>query len=66
VFPDHHDFRPEDLTLPNADIILMTEKDAVKCVAFADARCWYLPVRSRVDPALLTLIEDKLRGSQAP
>jgi tetraacyldisaccharide-1-P 4'-kinase len=22
----------------------MTEKDAVKCAAFADARCWYVPV----------------------
>ena len=22
----------------------MTEKDAVKCVAFADERCWYVPV----------------------
>jgi tetraacyldisaccharide-1-P 4'-kinase len=22
----------------------MTEKDAVKCVTFADERCWYVPV----------------------
>ena len=22
----------------------MTEKDAVKCAAFADDRCWYVPV----------------------
>jgi tetraacyldisaccharide-1-P 4'-kinase len=22
----------------------MTEKDAVKCAAFADNRCWYVPV----------------------
>ena len=22
----------------------MTEKDAVKCAAFADQRCWYVPV----------------------
>jgi tetraacyldisaccharide 4'-kinase len=22
----------------------MTEKDAVKCAAFADERCWYVPV----------------------
>lgn len=65
VFPDHHDYTPGDLDFRDADIILMTEKDAVKCAEFADARCWYLPVHARVDPALITLIEDKLRGSKA-
>jgi tetraacyldisaccharide 4'-kinase len=44
----------------------MTEKDAVKCAAFADERCWALPVRARIDPALVALIEGKIRGSQAP
>jgi tetraacyldisaccharide 4'-kinase len=24
--------------------VIMTEKDAVKCAAFADDRCWYVPV----------------------
>ncbi len=43
----------------------MTEKDAVKCRAFADDRCWYLPVRARIDPALVDRIEEKIRGSQA-
>jgi tetraacyldisaccharide 4'-kinase len=66
VFPDHHVYSRADLELRDADTILMTEKDAVKCEGIADARCWYLPVRAHVDPALLTLIEDKLRGSQAP
>jgi tetraacyldisaccharide-1-P 4'-kinase len=42
----------------------MTEKDAVKCVAFVDDRCWALPVRAVVDASLVTLIEEKLRGSQ--
>jgi tetraacyldisaccharide 4'-kinase len=27
--------------------VLMTEKDAVKCAAFADARLWYVPVAAR-------------------
>ena len=43
----------------------MTEKDAVKCAAFADERCWYLPVRARIDPALVARVEEKIRGSQA-
>jgi tetraacyldisaccharide 4'-kinase len=64
-FPDHHRFVPGDLAIADAQAILMTEKDAVKCEAFADGRCWYLPVRARVDDALISLVEGKLRGSQA-
>jgi tetraacyldisaccharide 4'-kinase len=65
AFPDHHAFTPADIAFPGAVAVLMTEKDAVKCRAFADERCWYLPIRARVDPALVALIEEKLRGSQA-
>jgi tetraacyldisaccharide 4'-kinase len=65
AFPDHHRFAPSELALPEATAILMTEKDAVKCTAFADDRCWALPVHAVVDSALVTLVEEKLRGSQA-
>ncbi|HEX4882897.1 MAG TPA: tetraacyldisaccharide 4'-kinase, partial [Casimicrobiaceae bacterium] len=30
-FDDHHAFTPDDLALPDADVIVMTAKDAVKC-----------------------------------
>ena len=65
IFPDHHRYRPEEIAFAGADAILMTEKDAVKCRAFADARCWYLPIRARIDPALVDRVERKLRGRQA-
>ena len=42
--PDHHPFKPGDLNFGDELPVLMTEKDAVKCAAFADARCWYVPV----------------------
>jgi tetraacyldisaccharide 4'-kinase len=64
AFPDHHRFTPADLALPDASAILMTEKDAVKCVAFADDRCWALPVRAVIEDSLVTLIEERLRGFQ--
>jgi tetraacyldisaccharide 4'-kinase len=64
-FPDHHRFAAADLALPGAALVVMTEKDAVKCAAFADDRCWYLPVTARLDPALVRRIEEKLRGPQA-
>jgi tetraacyldisaccharide 4'-kinase len=49
--PDHHPFRPADLNFRDALPVLMTEKDAVKCAAFADARCWYVPVTAEFSEA---------------
>jgi tetraacyldisaccharide 4'-kinase len=65
AFPDHHRYVRADLEFPGAIAILMTEKDAVKCAVFADARCWYLPIRARIDPVLIERVEGKLRGRQA-
>ena len=65
AFPDHHRYVRQDLELPGAAAILMTEKDAVKCAAFADARCWCLPIRARIAPELIERVERKLRGLQA-
>jgi tetraacyldisaccharide 4'-kinase len=48
VFPDHHPFVEADLNAIDAEIILMTEKDAVKCALFADDRMWFM----RVDAVL--------------
>jgi tetraacyldisaccharide 4'-kinase len=42
--PDHHPFKPGDLNFGDTLPVLMTEKDAVKCAAFADERCWFVPV----------------------
>jgi tetraacyldisaccharide 4'-kinase len=67
-FPDHFAFSAEDLAFAADETVLMTEKDAVKCAAFAKASWWYLPVDAVVDPALAQLILTKLRlrhGRQA-
>jgi len=44
VFPDHYLYRREDLNFKDDLPILMTEKDAVKCEAFADEQYWYVSV----------------------
>ena len=44
AFPDHHPFVASDFANKDAQIILMTEKDAVKCKAFADDRMWFMRV----------------------
>ena len=42
-FPDHHPFAPRDLSFGDELPVLMTEKDAVKCVSFAPPRWWSVP-----------------------
>lgn len=59
-FPDHHRYTPSDIAFDDADAILMTEKDAVKCAAFATERCWVLRVDAQVSPALTQLILEKV------
>lgn len=59
-FPDHHRFRAEDLNFPNADAIVMTEKDGIKCAAFASARIWTLAVAAETDDALARLVVERI------
>ena len=72
AFPDHHPFQAKDLKIPGAEIVVMTEKDAVKCAAFADARLWFLRVEAILPPDfeqfLATRLTERHRsadGSQA-
>jgi tetraacyldisaccharide 4'-kinase len=43
-FPDHHAFLESDLDFGDGLPVLMTEKDAVKCLSFSLPRLWYVPV----------------------
>ncbi|KAF0204864.1 MAG: tetraacyldisaccharide [Gallionellaceae bacterium] len=61
AFPDHHRYTAADIAFSDADAILMTEKDAVKCAAFATEQCWVLRVDARIDPALAQLIIEKIK-----
>lgn len=64
--PDHHDFSDRPFAALEADIILVTEKDAVKCWQIEeyrnDPRIWVVPVSARIDAALADQIVEKLRG----
>jgi tetraacyldisaccharide 4'-kinase len=61
AFPDHHHYSISDIAFDDADAILMTEKDAVKCAAFATEKCWVLRVDAQVSPALTQLILEKVK-----
>jgi len=42
-FADHHPLAPQDLSFADHLPVLMTEKDAVKCVSFTNPRLWSIP-----------------------
>ncbi|RPI45045.1 MAG: tetraacyldisaccharide 4'-kinase [Betaproteobacteria bacterium] len=66
-FPDHYEYRAPDLSLPDAEVVLMTEKDAIKCARFADARMWVLPVSAQLEGDLLRFVIERIGMSrQAP
>jgi tetraacyldisaccharide 4'-kinase len=64
--PDHHDFRDAPFAGVDADVILITEKDAVKCGQIEnlknDPRLWVVPVTAHIDAALAEQIVEKCRG----
>lgn len=63
AFPDHHAYRAGDLP---AGTLLMTEKDAVKCAAFASPDAWFLAVDAILAPGLKTLIDHTLKARHGP
>ncbi|MFQ6023490.1 MAG: tetraacyldisaccharide 4'-kinase [Acidiferrobacterales bacterium] len=69
AFPDHYHFQARDIQFDDNSVVIMTEKDAVKCKHFVNGRYWYLVVEARPEPAfgtfVLNLLEEKLRGQKA-
>ena len=59
-FEDHYAFTAQDLAKIDCDILIMTEKDAVKCKPFAKPHYWALPVAASIDAALMPIILQKL------
>jgi len=64
--PDHHDFLDQPFAALDTDVILITEKDAVKCAQIEylkdDPRLWVVPVSARIDSVLAQQIVEKCRG----
>jgi len=61
-FPDHHHYTPRDLAYANADAILMTEKDAVKCSRFERSDLVALRVDAMLDPSFSTFLAEAIHG----
>lgn len=63
-FPDHHRFRPQDLAFDDAHPVLMTEKDAVKCLSFTHERAWFVPVDADLPATVQERILARLRPTE--
>lgn len=63
--PDHFDYKNNPFEKMEADIILLTEKDAVKCARIGeiakDTRIWVVPVKAQLDAVLEQKIVEKCR-----
>lgn len=63
AYADHYVFQTKDFEHTNADVILMTEKDAVKCRSFAQSNFWVLPVSAQLNDSLMSLVLNKLNSN---
>jgi len=63
-WPDHHAFTREDLAPLREHTVLMTETDAVKCVSFAAADWWVVPLDAAIPAEAVDAIESDLRRSR--
>ena len=55
AFPDHHAFAPGEL--PAVGRVLMTEKDAVKCLPFAGADWWAVELEAVPEPGFVAWLD---------
>ncbi len=62
AMPDHYQYTIKDFQIDPQVNYLMTEKDAVKCQAFATERMYYLPVSANVSPEFEYIFLEKLRA----
>ncbi|MDG2252593.1 MAG: tetraacyldisaccharide 4'-kinase [Methylophilaceae bacterium] len=60
IFDDHHNFSDEDFRKCGNKIIIMTEKDAVRCLHLKNKNIWYLPIKAMVDTRLFVDIRNKI------
>ncbi|TNC82714.1 MAG: tetraacyldisaccharide 4'-kinase [Oleiphilus sp.] len=63
AFGDHHQFAQADFEALNDRMIVMTEKDAVKCADLQLDNAWYLPVTAQLSDNLALAIQERLAQS---
>lgn len=62
-FPDHHSFVAADFDFDDDHPLLMTDKDAIKCGAFAKPHWWRVPVTASLPDALINQLTQRLKAT---
>ena len=62
AYDDHAVYSPADFEFPDNYPVLITEKDAVKCINFNANNVWYLPVTAQLPDSFVPRIQQLLRG----
>ena len=60
AFSDHHRYVGDDFQFGSDLPLLMTEKDAVKCAAFAGERHYKVPVHAELPEAFWVALLDRI------
>ena len=63
AYPDHHLYQAQEMRLKGEDLVVMTEKDAVKCAAFADSRMWFLRVDAILPAEFDAFLLERVKGA---
>ena len=63
AFADHHQFAQSDLAFADDLPVLMTDKDAVKCLRFAQPHWWRVPVRAELPSAFVDALVQRIEAS---
>lgn len=58
--PDHYVFHSSDFLFKNDEIIVLTEKDAVKCEKIANENFWCLKVQAKLHPGFINNLVKRL------
>ena len=64
-YPDHHKFVESDFATlqtldKDTDIVVMTEKDAVKCSSYAQEHWYILPIEAVISDSLESLLKERI------
>ncbi len=62
TFADHHAFQPQDL--PAGGAVLMTEKDAVKCLGFAGDEWWAVELEVAPETGFIDWLEARIQQQE--
>lgn len=61
AFPDHYAYTQKDFNFNEDQIVVMTEKDAVKCTKYCHVNSWYVTVEASMEPEFLNRIRKKIK-----